>query len=180
MRTGKTSSINYKNSSVRVEFDDAPGIISKDLKVLRDHTKKEKNYSMPSIGEDVVCIFLPHDPTTGFIVGSYYSGKNPPVESGKIKYIFFPDGTRLKYDMEASILEIDCVGDINIKSAKNVSITAKNVSIVAETLSIDAATDIKKKMTAIDIDSKKISTPKGDIDLHKHKDAEKRETTSPL
>ena len=143
IRTGKISSINYKNASARVEFDDAPGIISKELKVLIPHTKNEKNYSMPGPKEDVVCVFLPHAPSTGFIIGSYSSGKNLPSESGKIKYIFFPDGTRIKYNMESSLLEIDCAGDIEITSGNVVSLSATEIVLSSETkVSIEAGTEV--------------------------------------
>ena len=84
IRAGKASSINYKKASVRVKFDDAPGIISKELKILSTNSNKIKDYLTPSIGEDVICVFLPHAPSVGFIVGSYYSGKNLPSENGKI------------------------------------------------------------------------------------------------
>jgi phage baseplate assembly protein V len=173
IRTGKVSSINYKECSARVEFDDAPGIISKELKVLLEHSNKEKDYSMPSIGEDVVCIFLPHAPSVGFIVGSYYSGINLPGETGKIKYIIFPDGTKVKYDLESKILEVSCIGDINITAANGIKIKAVS-------LEVDAETTFKQKVTGVDIYSPVIKTDKGDIDDHLHKDSLNKNTTPPL
>ena len=164
IRTGKTSSINYKESSVRVEFDDAPGIISKELKVLCSNSNKTKDYYMPSVGEDVVCIFLPHDPTTGFIVGSYYSGKNLPLESGKMKYIFFSDGTRLKYDIVTHLLEIDCVGDINISSGTVVNIKGKEVNIQAQSFNVSAdESNFDHNINCVDV-----ITDKGSINNHPH------------
>lgn len=176
IRTGKVSSINYKKVSARVELDNTQGMISKELKVLRSHTKKEKSYSMPSIGEDVVCVFLPHDPNTGFIVGSYYSGKNLPEETGKIKYIFFPDGTRLKYDLETGVLEVDCVGDINISSGSVINIKGQEVNIEAQSFNVSAG----ESNFDHDINCADVVTDKGSHNAHKHKDAEMRETTPPL
>ena len=173
IRTGKVSSINYKKCSARVEFDDAPGIISKELKVLVDHSSKEKRYSMPGIGEDVICLFLPHAPSVGFISGSYYSGMNLPEETGKVKYTIFPDGTKIKYDLDSKVLEVDCVGDVNITAAKGVKITA-------ESLEVDAETIFKKKVSGIEIYSPVIKTDKGDIDEHIHKDSLNNDTTAPL
>ncbi|MCS5421244.1 MULTISPECIES: phage baseplate assembly protein V [Psychrilyobacter] len=193
LRTGKVSSINHKATTARVEFDDAPGIISKPLKVLMDHTNTEKNYSMPSIGENAVCIFLPHAPSVGFILGSYSSEKNLPKDTGKMKYIIFPDGTKIKYNFETHLLEINCVGDIDIKGANNVNISSKNIVMTTDNLTINAkATSIAgasldinavttaKNITAEEVGVTKLSTPKGDVDKHKHKDAESRETTAPV
>jgi len=176
MRTGKVSSINYKEYSARVEYDDAPGIISKELKILSTNSNKTKDYFLPSIGEDVICIFLPHAPSVGFIVGSYYSGKNLPLETGKIKYIFFPDGTRLKYNLETSLLEVDCVGDINISSGKVVNLQAKEVNIVTESFNVSA----DESNFDHDINCADVVTDKGSHNNHGHKDAEDRPTTPPV
>jgi len=188
LRTGKVSSINYKKTTARVEFDDAPGIISKPLKVLMDHTNTEKNYSMPSIGENTVCIFLPHAPSVGFILGSYSSEKNLPKDTGKMKYIIFPDGTKIKYDFETHLLEIDCVGDVDIKGANNVNISSKNIVMTTDNLTINSkvisingdSLGINAVTTAKEVGVSKLTTPKGDVDMHKHKDAENRLTTVPV
>ncbi|GLI57366.1 hypothetical protein PM10SUCC1_28800 [Propionigenium maris DSM 9537] len=164
IRTGKVSSINYKKSSVRVVFDDSPGIVSKELKVLLPHTKEEKNYSMPSLREDVVCIFLPHAPSTGFVIGSYNSGKNLPPEIGKVKYIFFPDGTRVKYNMETNLLEVDCVGDINIASGRVVNIQAREVNITTEAFNVSAG----ESNFDHDINCADVITDKGSMNKHPH------------
>jgi len=175
MRTGKISSINYKRCSARVEYDDAPGVISKELKILSTNSNKTKEYSMPSIGEDVVCIFFPHAPSVGFIVGSYYSGKNLPANTGKVKYIFFPDGTRLKYNLETSLLEIDCAGDINISSGKVVNVQAKEINIVTESFNVSA----EESNFDHDINCADVVTDKGSHNAHTHVDAEDRPTTPP-
>lgn len=188
LRTGKVSSINYKTATARVEFDDPPGEISKPLKVLTDHTNTEKNYSMPSLKEDVVCIFLPNAANVGFILGSYSTGKNLPKDTGKIKYIIFPDGTKIKYNFESHLLEIDCAGNIDIKSAKNINISSENIVMTTNHLTINSKAtsikgtllDINAKTTAKEVDVKQLITPIGDIDLHKHKDAENRSTTTPI
>jgi len=193
LRTGKVSSISYKTTTARVEFDDTPGNISKPLQVLTDHTNTERSYSMPSIKENVVCIFLPgSDEGVGFILGSYSSKKNLPKDTGKMKYIVFPDGTKIKYNFETHLLEINCVGDIDIKGANNINISSKNIVMTTDNLTINAkATSIAgtsvdidaittaKNITAKEVGVSKLTTPKGDIDLHKHKDAENRPTTIP-
>ncbi len=164
LRTGKVSSINYKKLTARVEFHDAPGNISRELQVLVPHTGKEKEYSMPSIGEDVVCIFFEDAPTRGFILGAYYTEQNLPTESGNMKYIFFPDGTRLKYDLEASILEVDCVGEINISSGSVVNIKGKQVNIQTESFNVSA----DESNFDHDINCADVVTDKGSMNNHPH------------
>lgn len=176
LRAGKISSINYKECSARVEFDDSPGIISKELKVLQPHSNNEKDYSMPSIEEDVVCVFLPHAPSVGFIVGSYYSGKNLPEETGKIKYIIFPDGTKVKYNLETALLEVDCVGDISISGGNVISLSAPEVNINTESFNVSAG----ESNFDHDINCADVITDKGPHNEHKHKDAEDRLTTAPI
>lgn len=156
VRTGKVSSINYKEATARIEFHNEPGVFSKELKVVTSHTNKEKNYSMPSIGEDVVCIFPSNTNSDGYILGSYHDGKNLPGITGKVKYIFFPDGTKLKYDMETHTLEADCVGEINIKSGSVVNIKAEEVNIEASNLNFKAnASSFNHKIACEDITTEK-------------------------
>ncbi|HAS79508.1 MAG TPA: baseplate assembly protein [Fusobacteriaceae bacterium] len=139
IRTGKVSSISYKTTTARVEFDDAPGIISKPLQVLTDHTNTERNYSMPSVKENVVCVFLPNSSnSTGFILGSYSSERNLPKDTGKMKYIIFPDGTKIKYNFETHLLEIDCVGEVNISSGTVINIKGQEVNIEADSFNVTA------------------------------------------
>jgi phage baseplate assembly protein V len=189
LRTGKVSSVDYKTTTARVEFDDTPGEISKPLQVLTDHTNAERNYSMPSVKENVVCIFLPgSNEGAGFILGSYSSAKNLPKDTGKMKYIIFPDGTKIKYNFETHLLEIDCVGDVNIKGANNINISSKNIVMTTDKLTINSkatsiigtSLNINAATTAKEVGVTKLTTPKGDTDLHKHEDAEKRLTTVPI
>ncbi len=175
IRSGIVSSINYKEVSARIKFQDAPGV-SRELKILQPHTNLEKEYSMPSIGEEVVCIFLPNSPSTGYIVGSFYSGKNLPGEIGNTKYIFFPDGTKLKYNYATHVLEVDCIGDINISSGSNISIKGTEVNIEADSFNVSASeSNFDHNINCADV-----ITDKGSHNNHQHKDAENRITTPPL
>ena len=165
IRTGKITSINYKECSARVEFDDAPGIISKELKILSTNSNKVKDYYMPSLNEDVVCIFPSYSPRTGYIIGSYYSGKNLPSETGKMKYLFFPDGTRLKYDLETQVLEVDCVGEIQIKSGKIISIEAQEeINFKTKSFNVSA----EESNFDHDINCADVVTDKGSMNKHPH------------
>ncbi len=99
IRIGEVSSVDYAKGTARVAFDDYDRVISYDLPVLQPNTFNNKDYRMPDIGEDVLCIFLPNGTVEGFIVGSFYAGEvTPPESSGDFRTVKFSDGTIIKYD----------------------------------------------------------------------------------
>ncbi len=172
IRSGIVTSLNEKEASARVKFHDTK-TISKELKVLESHSNKTKTYSMPSIGEEVLCVFLPHAPSVGYIIGSYYTKKNLPLESGKIETIVYEDGTKIKYDMEKSILEVNCVGDVIANcvnftgtvtemvtlQCKNASITAtENINAKCKILNASADDSLTLKAPAIVLDGEVTTT----------------------
>lgn len=69
IRVGKVSSTNPAAMTVRVTFPDEAGLVSDDLHVLCQGSKSDKDYWMPDVGEQVVCIFLPNGRNTGIASG---------------------------------------------------------------------------------------------------------------
>ncbi|CCJ32896.1 MULTISPECIES: phage baseplate assembly protein V [Caloramator] len=121
IRVGIVSSINEKDATARVIFEE--NSISYDLPMLQHNTLKNKDYILPDVGEQVVCIFLPNSLHHGFILGSIYSSKDKPAIKNKNKRnIKFSDGTEVEYDRENHILKIDCKGKVIIQSATEVTI----------------------------------------------------------
>lgn len=81
IRVGKVSSINRNNCTARVFFEDRDDVVSHDLRVIVKNTMNKKDYWLPDVDEQVVCIFLPNGEETGFIIGSVYSDVDrPPAE----------------------------------------------------------------------------------------------------
>ncbi|WP_421663662.1 hypothetical protein [Lysinibacillus telephonicus] len=81
IRVGKVSSVNRNNCTARVFFEDRDDVVSHDLRVIVKNTMNKKDYWLPDVDEQVVCIFLPNGEETGFIVGSVYSDVDrPPAE----------------------------------------------------------------------------------------------------
>ena len=128
IKIGEVSSINPSQGTARVLFDDDDSIVSFDLQVLQRNTFKNRDYAMPDVGEDVLCLFLPTGTEEGFILGSVYAGEVSPGEStGDIRSVGFADGTRIAYDRSAGELTIDIKGTKIVANGQNVNIAAPTV-----------------------------------------------------
>ena len=129
-RVGTVSSINEEAATARVTFSDRDNVVSYDLPVITKNTLKNKDYWMPDVEEQVLCLFLPIGIETGFIVGGYYDTKTEkPAATGNKRAAEFEDGTRVEYDREAHKLQIDipetagtvvinCAGSVTVNSPK--------------------------------------------------------------
>lgn len=109
IRIGIVSSINEKNGTVRVVFDDKNDLVSDELPLL------SFQYDMPKIKEQVLCVFLPNGIQQGFCLGSFYSLVNlPPVKDKNIYFKKFDDGTWIEYNKKTKELNINASGNVNI------------------------------------------------------------------
>ncbi len=109
IRVGKVSSTNPADMTVRVTFPDERELVSADLPVLCHGSKSDKDYWMPDVGEQVVCLFLPNGRNMGFCLGTFFSkADTPPAGAGQSKRIIKHNGD----------LDIECTGNIRIKGAK--------------------------------------------------------------
>lgn len=120
IRFGKVSSVNAEKCACRVAFDDRDGLVSAELSVLQSSCLANKFYNLPDVGNSVVCLMFPNDEHgSGVVLGSFYHEKNlPPAQVEDISMIQFGDGTELKYDRAAHLLEINCVGNIKINGKR--------------------------------------------------------------
>lgn len=116
VREGEISAIFPEKGTVRVKFDD-DGTVSYELPIIFRGVIGTKDYWMPDIGEQVVCLFLPNGNARGFVIGAVYSNVNPPPVTDKNKrHVSFEDGTTIEYDTSTSTLTVDSAGPINIKA----------------------------------------------------------------
>ena len=119
IRIGEVSSVDPKKCTARVVFDDEDGFVSNDLPVIQRNTQDVKDYWLPAVGEDVLCLFLPCGEEDGFIIGSFYADEiEPPVSSETKRYIEFPDGAKFEYDWKESKLSA-FIGDTQIEATEN-------------------------------------------------------------
>lgn len=114
IRIGEVSSVDAEKGTARVVFDDFDSIVSYDLQVICRNTFANRDYAMPDIGEDVVCIFLPTGTEAGFILGSVYAGEiTPPENTIDRRCVEFSDGSKFTYDREAHKFTVS-IGDTSI------------------------------------------------------------------
>src|SRR5699024_204217 len=127
---GIVSSIDPVAGTARVAFKDRSNLLSYDLPVLTKNTVDNKDYWMPDINEQVLCVFLPIGLEAGFIIGGFYS-KNvkPPASTEDERAVELKDGKRTSYDRESHRLRsdipedngevvINCAGAVTVNSAQ--------------------------------------------------------------
>lgn len=80
-RVGKVSSLNPEQNTARVYFEDQNGMVSCELAILNRGSKVVKDYWMPEVGEDVLCLNLPNDKnkTVGWDPGQLFQPEGQPA-----------------------------------------------------------------------------------------------------
>ncbi len=146
IRVGVVSSIDPAAHTARVNFEEDGNIESYDLQVLAKNSFANKDYNMPDLNEDVLCIFLPQGPENGFILGALYAGEvTTPTSNANIRMVQFNDDTRVTYNRSSHELDVvisgthihadrqsinlTTVGEINIKAGGAITINGATVSI---------------------------------------------------
>ena len=151
VRVGEVVSTVPAKMTARVKFADRDSLISHDLQVICHTTKDVKEYHMPVIGEQVVCLFLPIGVGSGagFIIGSVYASSNtPPVSDAAKRHIKFSDGTTLEYDYKAHTLKADVKGTVALKATGAVAAeTAATITAKAPTITLDGNVSVTGSMT---------------------------------
>ncbi|WP_303839397.1 phage baseplate assembly protein V [Selenomonas ruminantium] len=120
LRTGTVSAVYPKTDTVRVVFDDKDETTSPELHVLHRFSGKNKDYWMPDIGDQVLCIFNNNDKnfSTGWVLGSYFTERQPPqVASADIMRMDFADGSFVEVNRAAGSLKINFTGPITINGS---------------------------------------------------------------
>jgi len=121
VKKGIVSSVNPENMSVRVTFEDADDNVSAELPVLNRGSSGNKDYWLPDVGEQVVCLFETNDKnmSSGWIVGSYFSdGAKPQVQDKDVRRLTFSDGSYIEHNRNTHEMTIKCVGHLQITGAK--------------------------------------------------------------
>ena len=120
IRYGKVSAVIPERCAARVVFDDRDNLVSAELPILQSSCLNNKWFSLPDVGDSVVCLMAPNDSNgTGFVLGSFYHEKNlPPAQVQDTSMIQFGDGTEIKYDRARHQLSINCVGNIKINGKR--------------------------------------------------------------
>lgn len=141
LKIGEVSSVDHARGTARVSFDDDDSLVSSDLQVVQRNTYENKDYAMPAVNEDVVCLFLPGGSEDGFILGSVYAGEiKPPEQDGNKRTVVFSDGTRISYDRTSHTLTATIRGTEK-EDGTSIVATRENVNVVCSgTADIQAGT----------------------------------------
>ncbi len=122
---GIVSTVDGENGTATVTRPDMDGKVSASLYVLQRGTHSTKEYWMPAVGDQVLCVLLPNTtgkgPSRGCIVGAIYSAKDTPEESDAAsRSTVWPDGSFVRYDGAGNIL---------INAASSITLTAPRIDI---------------------------------------------------
>ncbi len=123
IRVGRVSSVDMADASVRVTFLDHDGIVSAPLKVLMRGCKSAKDFWMPDVDDQVLCLFVADSggkgSGAGYVLGTIYSTIDAPPGGGS-RVLNVPDD-----------LVINC-GSLNV-NANGGDVTVNGISLVNHT-----------------------------------------------
>lgn len=157
LRVGEVTSVDVKKVQVRVTFDDENSLTSNWLQVLQKNTLKNKDYVLPDIGEDVVCLFMSEGFETGFVIGSFYADEiAPPDSDADIRSIKFSDDSHIRYNRKTHTLSVGIGSTKIVANQESVSVeTSTTVSVKGGTkVSIEGGQQVLVNAgTSIDLTS---------------------------
>ncbi len=147
-KIGEVSSINPARCTARVIFDDENSMVTYDLPVMQRNSLGNRDYQMPDIGEDVLCLFRSDGFEDGVIIGSFYAGDvEPPETTADRRTVVFKDGTRICYDRASHTLTVTIAGTVIVFDQQTGSIT------VPESASVFCKTALVQASESVTIDS---------------------------
>lgn len=122
---GIVSSQDPAKGTVRVIREDKENKVTAELMVLQRGTKDTKDFWIPAIGDQVLCIQTPNfsgkGVGDGFVLGAFYSTRDVPVEDDvATQSIHFPDGSYVQY--KDGNINIHAAGDVNITSGGHINL----------------------------------------------------------
>lgn len=133
-RVGVVSSVDAAAGTARVAFTDLDNTVSQDLRILTRGSKHDKDYWIPDIDEQVVCLMLTNTSgrgvCAGVILGTFYSRTDAPVEnSADVRGITFGDGSVVRHDRGSGNMTIHATGNIDLVADGKVTIQGSTVHI---------------------------------------------------
>ena len=134
IRVGTVSSVNAAAGTVRVAFAAQDDMVTYELPVITRGSKNNKDYWLPDVDEQVLCLFLPNTSgrgvCDGFVLGTFYSSVDAPVEnSGDVHAVKYGDGTIIKHDRSTGKLTINATGDIDIIAGGKITINGTTINL---------------------------------------------------
>ena len=124
-RFGYVSDYDPKRHMARITFPDKDDLVSDWLPVAIPNSKNNKDECHLDIGEHVFCSMLGNGLEAGVVLCSIYDDENKPETGNQdIRKVKFEDGTEISYDRKNKLLNVNCVGDIEIHAQGNITVSA--------------------------------------------------------
>lgn len=135
-------------------------LVTEWLQTLTPRAKEDAQYDLPDVGDQVLCLFLPHGLEQGFVLGCMYASATtgaPPVSDGDKWHRTFKDGTTLEYDRNTNTLAAKIAGSgvVNLEAEGPVNVKAKGpISLESsETITLKAPSIVMKgNLTQTNVD----------------------------
>lgn len=130
VRIGVVSSTDPKKNTVRVTFEDKNNLVSGDLRVVHRGSVGNKDYWLPDIGDEAVCIFPTNDDDyfDGYVIGTLFNDKDlPNADSQDVTRLDFKDGTFIEYNRESHAMKIECKGTLDIICDEDIRINGRRI-----------------------------------------------------
>jgi phage baseplate assembly protein gpV len=114
IRVGVVDTVDRTKCRVTVTFPG--GFKSAGLPVMVKQSVENRDFWMPAVDEQVLCVFLPTGTEAGFVLGSFYSDEDAIPEGAEaegMRVVEFADGARFEFSTEESKLRI-LVGELEV------------------------------------------------------------------
>lgn len=147
IRLGTIAEVDHARARVRVRCGE---LLTDWLPWQTPRAGTTADWDPPTIGEQVLLLSPGGDPAAGVaLTGVFCTARPAPSASPDLTRRDYPDGTHIDYDHGASVLTVDCVGDVVVKGAR--------------TLTVDFGGDVLVKTpTQVTVDAP-LSTFKGQV-----------------
>lgn len=115
IKVGIVDGINEHEGTIRCTFPDDDEKVSEDVALMNIEQR------FPSIGDSVLCVFLPNGTQQGFCLGTYFNDENlPPIPNKNMYVKKLDEGLSITYDYTSKKLTISSQNEVSINS--NVSV----------------------------------------------------------
>lgn len=109
IQVGQVNSVDPETGTVTVIRPDKDNAITDNIPLLNFE------YNMPSVGDQVVCIFLGNGLEQGFCLGSFYSNVSPPPVTDQHVYRKqLDDDAYIEYSKSSKVLTVQSGGTVTV------------------------------------------------------------------
>lgn len=129
MQFGIVSAIDAAAHSLRVKIPVLDDMVTDWLPMATPAAGGNRFYSLPDVGELVVCL-LDVRGETGCVIGAIYNASDKPPVSDQNKWVKrFTNGTVISHDRSSGEVVVETPGKVRIKAAKKVDVQSPETEI---------------------------------------------------